>query len=72
VIGIVIKGTNNPKGVFSGVTRTIGGQKRSSTPTLYNIFHKAWVRRNLMMVVVMMMMMMQMQIRMFLVILDQV
>jgi hypothetical protein len=39
VIAIVIKGTNNPKGVFSGVTRTIGGQKGSSDPaTLYNTF----------------------------------
>jgi hypothetical protein len=31
------KGINNLNGVFSGVTRTTGGQKRSRTRTLYNI-----------------------------------
>jgi hypothetical protein len=30
------KGINNPNGVFSGVTRTIGGQNGSRTPTLCN------------------------------------
>jgi hypothetical protein len=32
------KGITNPNGVFSGVTRTIGGQKGSRTPTLYNMY----------------------------------